>query len=55
LAQSRAATAAAARTTAPPVSACRKLRIGAARFRAQAVRSAAADAVVVSAAAIATS
>ena len=38
LAHSSAATAAAARTTAPPVSSCRKLRIGAARLRAQAVR-----------------
>jgi hypothetical protein len=37
--------------TAPPVSACRKLRIGAARLRVHAVR----PAVVVSAAEIATS
>jgi hypothetical protein len=52
LAHSRATTIAATRMTAPPVSACRKLRIGAARLRVHAVRPAA---VVVSFAAIATS
>src|SRR5258706_14198183 len=51
-AHSRAATAAAARNTAPPVSAYRKPRIGAARFRAQAVRPATGAVIVVSAAAI---
>jgi hypothetical protein len=52
LAHSSAATAAAASATAPPVSACRKLRIGAARLRAHAVLPAAVLVIVVSAAAI---